>query len=205
VIYTLRVIWERISLYLPVILMAVLALGTYWLVRSTPFMAASNPETPARHEPDYFMHQFSVKTFDSTGHLKSEVKGIDARHFPDTDTLEIEQIQIRSFNPEGRLSTATANKAVTNGDASEVQLSGQARVIREAALGKMGETLPRLEYRGEFLHAFIDSERIKSHKPVELLHGNDQFNADTLDFDNLDRVMELKGRVKGRLVPRIVK
>lgn len=32
----LRLIWERASLYLPVLLMGVLALGTYLLVRNTP-------------------------------------------------------------------------------------------------------------------------------------------------------------------------
>ena len=29
-------VWDRISIYLPIILMGVLALGTYWLVRNTP-------------------------------------------------------------------------------------------------------------------------------------------------------------------------
>ena len=31
--------WDRISIYLPVILMAVLALATYWLARTTPGMS----------------------------------------------------------------------------------------------------------------------------------------------------------------------
>ena len=47
----------------------------------------------------------------------------------------------------------------------------------------------------------MDTERVKSHKPVELIHGKNQFTADAMDFDNLDRVMLLKGRVKGILVP----
>ena len=32
----------------------------------------------ATHDPDYFMKKFSVKTFDATGRLKSEVTGADA-------------------------------------------------------------------------------------------------------------------------------
>lgn len=197
----LRRAWERLSLYLPVVLMGVLAFGTYWLVRSTPLLQPPGKETPARHEPDYFMRKFSVKTFDATGRLKSEVLGADARHYPDTDTLEIEQVRIRSFSAEGRLTTATANHALTNGDASEVQLFGDAQVVREPMEDKAGQRQPRLEFRGEFLHAFMNTERVKSHKPVELLRGNDRFTADTMDFDNLDRVMQLQGRVKGTLVP----
>lgn len=193
--------WERLSLYLPVILMGVLAFGTYWLVRSTPLLLLPEQEAPARHEPDYFMRNFSVKTFDGSGRLKSEVFGTDARHYPDTDTLEIDQVRIRSFNEEGRLTTATAKRALTNADASEVQMFGDAQVVRESVMDKAGLPLPRMTYRSEFLHAFMDTERVKSHKPVELIRGKDQFTADTMDFDNLDRVMLLKGRVKGTLVP----
>lgn len=197
--------WERMSLYLPVILMGILALGTYWLVRSTPSMTPPEQEPPARHESDYFMRKFSVKTFNADGRLKSEVLGSDARHYPDTDTMEIDLVRIRSFGEDGRLTIASANHAVTNGDASEVQLLGDARVIRESVVDKSGQTLPRLEYRGEFLHAFMSTEQVKSHKPVTLMRGKDQFTADAMNFDNLDRVMQLKGRVKGVLVPGAAK
>ena len=151
------------------------------------------------------MRKFSVKTFDGAGRLKSEVLGTAARHFPDTDTLEIDLVRIRSFNEEGGLTTATARRALTNGDATEVQLFGDARVVREPLISKAGQLQPRMEFRGEFLHAFMDTERVKSHMPVQLIRGKDQFTADTMDFDNLDRVMQLKGRVKGRLVPDAAK
>jgi len=197
----LRLLWDRLSLYVPVLLMGVMAMGTYWLVRSTPVSGPPEPAAAARHEPDYFMHQFAVKTFDATGQLKSEVKGAQARHFPDTDTLEIDQVHIRSFNEEGRLTTATARQAITNSDGSEVQLIGGAKVIRDAATDSAGQVQPSLTFTGEFLHAFMNSERVKSHKPVELTRGKDRFTADSMDFDNLDRVMLLKGRVRGILVP----
>lgn len=199
----LRQVWERLSLYLPVLLMGLLALGTYWLVRSTPLLMPPEQEMPAKHEPDYFMRKFSIRTFDGAGRLKSEVLGTDARHYPDTDTLEIDQIHIRSFNEEGRLTTATASRALANGDVSEVQLLGDARVVRQPMVDMAGKPQSRMEFRGEFLHAFMYTERIKSHKPVELIRGGDHFTADAMDYDNLDRVMQLKGRVRGTLAPDI--
>ena len=101
----LRAAWEQVSIYLPVLLMGVLALGTYWLVRNTPIFAPAAAPVAATHEPDYFMRKFSVKTFDSTGRLKSEVMGVEARHFPDTDTIEIDKVRIRSVNPDGLVTT----------------------------------------------------------------------------------------------------
>lgn len=200
-IQRLRSVWDRLSIYLPVVLMGLFALGTYWLVRSTPLLMPAEPVAVARHDPDYFMRNFSVKTFDETGQLKSEVIGSDARHFPDTDTLEIDSVRIRSFDLEGRLTNVSARRALTNSDNSEIQLFGDALVIRQPSRDVNGKTLPRMEFRGEFLHAFMETEQIKSHLPVELIRGVDRFNADSLDFDNRAGVVMLKGRVKGVLTP----
>jgi len=201
VIRLLRQGWDRLALFLPVALMGVLALGTYWLVRSTPGFSEPRPEQAKRHDPDYFIEQFAVKTFDLNGRLKSEVLGTQARHYPDTDTLEIDQVRMRNFNDKGQLTTASANRALSNADGSEVQLMGNAVVVREATQGKDGTPAPAMSFKGEFLHAFIDTERLKSHKPVELSRGKDHFTADTLEFDNFDATLALQGRVRGVLVP----
>lgn len=198
----LRTAWERLSIYLPVILMGLLALGTYWLASNTPIFSAPQAERAERHEPDYFMRRFEVKTFDGSGRLKSEVFGTEARHYPDTDTLEIDKARIRSFSEDGRLTVATAERALSNGDGSEVQLTGNAVVVRDAAVDASGNTIPRFVVRGEFLHVFMDTERIKSHLPVVMTRGGDEFAGDSMDFDNLDRVLNLQGRVKGYLAPR---
>ncbi len=197
----LRAAWERVTVYVPIILMAVMALGTYWLARNTPTLGTPETPRPATHDPDYFMRGFSVKTYDANGRLKSEVYGSEARHFPDTDTVEIDQPRIRSFNPNGQLTVATARRALSNGDGSEVQLFGDAVVTREASTDARGQPQPSLQFRGDFLHVFVDTERVKSNKPVELTRGADRFTADNLDYDNLDRLLELRGRVHGVLSP----
>ena len=123
------------------------------------------------------------------------------RHYPASDTLEIDQPRILSISDAGRPVTSTGNRALSNGDGSEVQLFGNARVIREAVPGYDGKVLPRLEFRGEFLHAFVNEERVKSHLPVTLIRGADQFSGDTFVYNNLTGIAELKGRVKGQLMP----
>ena len=60
---------------------------------------------------------------------------------------------------------------------------------------------PRLEFRGEFLHAFTHEEKVRSNRPVQLTRGNDRFTADTMEYDNLDQVLQLNGRVRGVLMP----
>ena len=193
--------WERFLLYLPLMVMGTLALGTYWLVRSTPVADVAQVERVRGHEPDYFMHGFSIKTYDAKGRMRSEVQGDVARHYPDTKWIEIESIRIRSFDAQGRLTTASALRGLTNDSGSEVQLIGKAVVVRDADKTAAGKPTPRMEYRGEFLHAFMDTEVVKSHQPVELTRGKDRFTADAMEFNNVDQVMQLRGRVHGTLVP----
>lgn len=196
----LREGWERFLLYLPLVVMAMLALVTYWMVRTVPAQEAARPAVAERHSPDYFMETFTVKSYDAAGRLKSELQGQRARHFSDVQQLEIDNVKIRSIDTKGRVTTATADRGLTNEDGSELQLIGNARVVREATNGP--DAAPRVEYRGEFLHAFMDTERVKSHKPVELTRGQDRFTADSMELDNLAQVVQLEGRVRGTLVPK---
>jgi lipopolysaccharide export system protein LptC len=198
----LLTIWDRLSIYLPIAVMGLMALGTYWLVQNSPKPDAPVVERPVREDPDYFMKDFSVTTFVESGRLKSEVFGVAARHYPDTDMLEIDRIRIRSFDEQGRLTTATANRALTNDDASVVELFGNALLVRESQPDKAGNTVPRLEFRGEYLHANTDTERVKSNKPVQLRRGNDVFVGDTMDYDNVNQIMVMQGRVKGLINPK---
>ena len=193
-------VWDRASIYLPLLLMGALALGTYWLVRNSPVTTAQQAaQKPGKNEIDYFMRRFTIRSFDGAGQLKSEIVGAEGRHYADTDILEIDQPQIRALSDTGRHITSTSVRALSNGDGSEVQLLGNARVVREAAPGADGKLLPSMEFKGEFLHAFVKEERIKSHKPVVLKRGADQFTGDSFTYDNLTGIMELKGRVTGTL------
>ena len=198
----IRDAWEMFLLYLPLACLGILALTTYWLVRTAPAANHAEPvATQAGHTPDYFMEGFAVKTFDSSGRLRSEVRGERAQHFPDAQWLEIDAIRIRSIDAQGRVTTATANRGLTTDDGAQVQLLGNAVVIREAAPGAVGSAAQRTEYHGEFLHAFMVSEKLRSDQPVEIIHGQDHFKADHLDYDNVEGQLNMDGRVHVMLQP----
>ncbi len=193
--------WDRLAVYLPVVLMGIVALATYLLARNTPvFLPAAAPRAAA-HEPDYFLRDFTVRSFDANGRLKSEVSGAEGRHYPDSDTLEIDQPRMRAYNARGQVTVATARRALSNGDGSEVQLFGDAVVTRLPGVGPDGQRQPRIEVRGEFLHFFVNTEQLKSNRPVVLERDGDRFTGDNLDYTNLDLQLQLSGRVRGTIAP----
>ncbi|QXL83766.1 LPS export ABC transporter periplasmic protein LptC [Comamonas sp. NLF-1-9] len=197
--------WERITLYLPLSLMGLLALGTWWLVRNAPeALPAQTPSAP-RHEADYYMRDFAVRSFDAQGQLQSVIKGGLARHFPDTDTLEIEQVNIRSTSADGRVMTATAQRGLSNADGSEVSLLGDAVVERSAPAAPGQRDRPALRLEGQALHAWVEQERVQSREPVTLIQGGDRVTADTMDYDNKAGILKMDGNVRGLVQPRPAK
>ncbi len=186
-----RRIADTASAYLPLMLMALLALGTWWLVKNTPLFESARPAAPLTHDPDYTMSQFMVQRFAPDGAMRVQIEGDEMRHYPDTDTLEIDNPRIRSIGPDGRVSVATAKRALSNGDGSEVQLSGGAHVVRLATPKEAA-----IEFRGEFLHAFLRTERVRSHLPVVVTQGATEIRAEGMAYDHLAGVLDFKGRVR---------
>lgn len=193
---------DSLSIYLPVLLMGLLALASYWLLRATPVAEMPEVDRPVSTEPDYFMRRFSVKVFDAVGILKTQLDGAEARHYPATDTVEVDNGRIRHVGLNGLPTLASARLITTNGDNTEFVLEGNAVVVREAGVNASGEAVPRLEFRGEFLHIYTAPERVVSDQPVTLLRGTDRLQADTLDYVGDERVANFKGRVKVRMEPR---
>lgn len=127
---------------------------------------------PPRHIPDYRMEGFELQRFDAQGQQRFRVEGSEMRHYPDTDTIEIDQVRLRALGRDGSLTLATARRAVGNGDGSELQLQGDVSVERYEVLpgGELSAS-PRLRMDGDFLHAFLDRELLRSHLPMRLRYA----------------------------------
>ena len=182
-------LFDLASAYLPLVMMAVLAAGTWWLVRNAPTFEGPRAAAAPRHEPDYVMTRFVVQRFAADGTLRTQIEGDTLRHYPDDDTLEIDAARIRAIADNGSVTLATARRALANGDGSEVQLLGDARVNRPAS-----DKEEAVEFRSEFLHAFRNVEQVRSHLPVVMTQGTSIVRASSMNYDNLSRAVEFKGR-----------
>jgi len=183
-------IYAAVSAYLPILMMAVLALGTWWLVKNTPHADVDKAVAPLRHDPDYTMHQFTVRRFTPDGRLRVQIEGDTLRHYPDTDTIEIDNVRLHDYSPDNSETIATARRAISNGDVTEVQLLGAAHVVREQP------NASPIDFRGEFLQAFLTTEALRSHLPVVITQDGTELRGDSFEYDNLDRLVQLKGRVR---------
>jgi lipopolysaccharide export system protein LptC len=193
----LRLRWrELLGAYLPLVLMALLALGTWWLVKNTPRPSVGDDTAGVRSDPDYEMRDFAITRFAPDGRATVRLEGAWLRHYPDTDRIEIETARMQSRTPDGRVTRAQAARALANGDASEWQLSGGAKIVAQVRGG------PPLEIEGEFLHVFVHTERVRSHLPVRMRQGDDVIHAGGIDVDNLAQRVQLNPPVRSIFSPR---
>lgn len=195
---------ERLSVYVPVFLMGLVALASYWLLRSTPEVSAPIAKAAPEHVPTDVMRRFAVRTYGPGGALRTEVFGQEARLFPDDGSMEIDQSRIRSIHPQGVVTTALSQHAWTNAAHDEFVLKGNAVVVREAISLPSGEQLDRLEFQGQHLHVYSAARRVVSEQPVVLIKGGNRITANQMDYTEhqRERVAVLTGRVRAWLVGR---
>ena len=193
---------DLIMAYLPVVLMGLLAMVTYWLVRHTPEPTPVQEAGEARHVPDYFMREFSLKVYAPDGRLEVRVQGEQAQHFPDTDSLEVTLPRVNKVDQQGRVTDATAQMAITTPEGQQVELKGKAVVRRAASVDALGRVVPPSELRSDYLFVDLQHDRVRTDQPVEITRGGDRFTADALDYDHDEGLTRLTGRVRGFLQPR---
>lgn len=183
--------------YLPLLLMILLALGTWLIARNTPGLLSTSVPGAVKHEPDYTLDRFNLQRFDPDGALKVEIEGEHMQHFPDDDIMEVEKIRVVTISPDGRRMTATAQHGRARGDSSEVWLDGTAHVLSEA----QGQVPVQMD--GEHLHAEPKLRRVDSNSPVTVQQGDSEFRADGMLYDDMTGLLTLQGNVSALLQPAL--
>ncbi|WP_374675299.1 LPS export ABC transporter periplasmic protein LptC [Ideonella sp.] len=186
---------QGLGTYLPLMLMCLLAVATWWLVRYAPRPAAETAPAVVRHVPDYTAQRAVLQRFNAQGRLVAQVEGEQVRHFPDTDEVEVDTVRVSATAEDGRRTEATARQAVAAGDQSVYRLEGQARVVSTAADGRT------VVIEGEQLQLLATQRRVRADRPVVVRQGGSAVMADRLLFDEATQTLTLSGRVRAVLQP----
>jgi|GEM_PF-373465 len=182
--------------YVPLLLMAALAGFTWWLIKSTPQLEAPREKVAPRHVPDYRMQGFELERFSSDGRLLARILGRELRHYPDNDTVEIDVPELRAYGEKGELLVAQAKRAVSNGDGSEVQLLGDVKLHRYPNGDPAADA--DLALYGEFLHAFVPEQKMRSHLPARVVGLGGEMQVRSFEYNHLTGLLTFTGGGKAQ-------
>lgn len=191
----------------PLVLAGVLAGFTWWLVVSSPDVGdGARPPEPDRGTPDYELAHARLARFDAQGRLEAVIDGDRMRHYPVTQTVQIDAMQLALRHPDGRRVLAQAHEGEWSESQGLASLSGEADV-RLADVGvvppaaseyEMGAGVTRI--LGERLDLDTRARVLTSKEPVTVLREGSVVRAQTLRHDEPAGLTNLGGRVHGRLL-----
>lgn len=191
--------WDALSASLPVVLLAVLAGLSWWLVRSTPPPPEPKAVLATAHLPDYTLDRFELRGHAEDGRLLHRLEGEALRHYPDRDALEIDAVRLLHYEVDGGQVTARADRGLVETPADRVTLRG--RVEAEQRPGAADGRGP-LTVRGEVVLIEPKARRLSSPEPVRLQQDGLDAEAGRLAYDHAERAADLLDGVRGRLLPR---
>ena len=181
--------------WLPILLMALLALVTFWLVRQSAPVAVDKPSAAPSHAPDYEMKGFSIEQHGVAGATPSVIEGDQVQHYPDTDTFDITDVRLRWVDLQGRVTLITARRASFAPALNQVVLLENGHLARPTQQG----VDDGLELWGDQLVFDTEAQTVRSKRPVVVRYGAHRFEGGGVTYDHRGGLLNLTGGVHGEV------
>ncbi|WP_347555926.1 LPS export ABC transporter periplasmic protein LptC [Robbsia sp. KACC 23696] len=186
---------QRVAPFVPIVVMAILAGATYWLLQSSLKPAAQPAAKQVGHTADYFGNDLSVTMLDDTGNVQYRLNARTLTHYEDDQNSVLTDPALRSFKPGSPIITATSKRGVVNSDASIVNLYDDAKVVRAP-----GPADPPMEADSSHFEVLVNDDTIRTEKPVKLTRGPSIATATQgMTYINTTRSAQLFGNVRGSI------
>ncbi|RKP49204.1 LPS export ABC transporter periplasmic protein LptC [Trinickia fusca] len=185
---------SRVASLLSLLAMAALAGVTYWLLQATRPPDDRDLERPKTHTPDYFSDNLSVSELDNSGMTQYRLTASKLVHYEDDENSDLTHPAIRAFQPGKPIVTATGERGKVNADASIVDLYDNARILRAPGYGD-----PEMQADSSHFRVLVNDDVILTEKPVKLRRGLSVMTASAMNYNNVTRVIQLFGNVRGAI------
>jgi lipopolysaccharide export system protein LptC len=179
----------RGSLWLPLAILLVLAVLSFWIERSVQVSANGDPAT--RTEPEGIMENFDALRTDDTGQPHYRLTARKLKHYSNSKRTELDAPRFVQLDPQMGEVTAVAQQATVSPDGGEVDLRGEVQVLRAARPGQSAMSLHTAR-----LVIFPERDMLHSPGPVDVSDATLKLHAAAMEYNARQRVIKLTGRVK---------
>ncbi len=186
---------------MPLILMGILTLITFWLVKKSNAPEGEVLERVRLHEPDYVITNGTLSALNEAGNTKYRVLGKKVIHYDDDASIDIVTPRMRLFQPDKAPVTVKADTGHLDGDLTILDLIDNAQIFRpaQAATATEPATL-RMLAQSSYFRVLINDDIIETDRPIRLEQGMSIMNSNEGgSFNNVDQSMVLSGQVRGRI------
>lgn len=176
----------RLLAMLPMLALVVLASVSFWLEHSVQVDAPGAKSL--RHDPDFWVENFTVRRYDTSGRLQNTLQAKRMTHYLDEDDTTVEAPRITYHDaPPTHLS---ADSGLISADGKEISFVGNTRLIRDSAKGAMPT-----QFDTRLLRIYPEQERAESPQAVIITQGRGTIRGSGLEANHKTGITVLKGRV----------
>lgn len=104
-----------------------LVIGSTWLLHRLGDVDDKKDEI-IRHDPDYYMENFTTTTMEEDGSLKNRLTADYMAHYPENDTTELNRPQLEVFRKDKQPLMIIADKGWVTSDNEVILLTGAVKI-----------------------------------------------------------------------------
>ena len=188
---------ERIASLLSLLLLFVLAVGTYYLAEKSSEFADTSVRAPADNRPDSFVEGLNLTKVNAKGEPVFRLESKRMEHFPVDNRTEYVDPVLVSLDSERAQVTIRARrgKASNNGDITE--LFEDVELVR---LESPKESRVRVTTQALVLYTL--EEVARTALPVKIEYASSVLTGVGLEFNNATRQFSLDASVTGVFPPK---
>ena len=189
---------NRASSWFPVMLLATLAMLSYWL--DSQVQDGNRGARPPKSDPDYYLEDFSATRFGLDGSVVQQLTAKKLIHYPESTPTEIESPDLVDTQPGRQTMRARADTAKVSHDNEHIYLSGNVVAERDAR-DNSGKTV----LNADTLHVQPKLERANSDQRVTIVDATGRHVGNAMEADNKLHTIKLRNGVTGELPAHPVK
>lgn len=175
---------------LPIALLLFLALLTFW-INQTVQEQGGRLSSQGRHDPDYMLYNFVSTRTDASGFIKYVLAASQMRHYPDSDTTELQRPRFTQFGQDKPYTQIYGQRGKISANGKQVEFNQHVKVIRQGtpSKGEMQLTTDQLTLEPDQEIAHTDRPVVIKQQPATVI------TATGMTFDNKASTIQLFNRV----------
>jgi lipopolysaccharide export system protein LptC len=177
---------NRFRLTVIVVLTAVIALASFWVVEVMRRTAGDTQVNRPAGEPDFYVEHFNFVKTSPTGQVQYHVSGERLTHYPDNGSYVIQNPIVNSVLKEGPPMMTRADRAIVNNDQTHIHLYDN--VVSERPASK---EVSYFRLRSDYMLILPEKDLMRTDKPVEVLFDQSRLTGTGMVANQATREVQI--------------
>lgn len=179
---------NRVRLTVIIVLTAVIALASFWIVEVMRRSAEDMPVDRPAGQPDFYVERFNFVKTSALGKVQYHISGQRLTHYPDDDSYLIQHPIVNSVLSEGPPMMTRADRAVVNEKQTHIHLHDNVVSERPAS-----EQAAYFRLRSQYMLVLPDEDLMRTDQPVEVLLNQSKVTGTGMVANNATREVQILG------------